>query len=83
MDFDIYIKGALADLANAPFPDAALITGLQQRGLTGPDARLLLEKAVMEGWVARTADGLLQKSVRAAQEAVPGQLAKTDSGDLR
>ena len=77
MELDMHIKGALANLPGTHLGEASFLGELERRGLSGADARLALDKAVLEGWVARSADGGLQKLERALTEAVPGNLANT------
>lgn len=76
MELELYIKGALAPLPGDFMSESQFRTQLERRGLAPGDAEQAIDKAVLDGWVARTGDGLT-KLDRARAEAVPGNLAKT------
>lgn len=77
MELEMYIKGSLANLPAERFDEAQFLGELERRGLASGDARLALDKALMEGWVTRSAGGGLAKLQRAHTEGAPGHLADT------
>lgn len=76
MELEMHIKGALAQLPGDFVSEGQLRSELERRGLAPGDAEQAIEKALLEGWVAKTGDGLA-KLDRARSEAVPGNLARS------
>lgn len=76
METELYIKGALANLPGDFLTESQFRSELERRGLARADVELALHKALLEGWVARSGEGLT-KLERARTEAVPGKLADT------
>ncbi|MBL0726153.1 hypothetical protein [Piscinibacter sp. HJYY11] len=76
MELEMHIKGALAQLPGDFVSDGQFRTELERRGLAPGDAEQAIEKALLEGWVSRTGDGLT-KLGRARSGAVPGNLAQS------
>lgn len=74
MNMDLAIRGALAGLQDDSFSEAALLRGLQGHGLADEDGMLAVERAVLDGYVARTASGVLVKLPRAYASATPADL---------
>ena len=74
MNTDLAIRGALAGLQEEAFSEAALLRELQAHGLAGDDGMLAVERAVLDGYVTRTASGVLVKLPRARAVAVPEHL---------
>ncbi|HEY1130023.1 MAG TPA: hypothetical protein VGF12_11500 [Roseateles sp.] len=73
MNVDLAIRGALASLPEI-FSDAHFLQALQQHDMTAQDARLALERAVMEGYVSRAPSSVLSKLPKAAAVASPDHL---------
>ncbi|MDN3922141.1 hypothetical protein [Roseateles violae] len=65
MNLNLAIKGALGGLPDAGFDEAALLRELAAQGMSAEDSRLALEKAILDGFVERTAAGALSKLPRA------------------
>ncbi len=76
MELELYIKGALAQLPGDFVSEAQFRSELERRGLAPGDAEQAVDKALLDGWVARSGDGLT-KLERARTEAVPGNLARS------
>jgi hypothetical protein len=76
MELELYIKGALAQLPGDFIAESQFRSELKRHGLAPGDGELAVDKALLDGWVARSGDGLT-KLDRARNEAVPGSLAKT------
>ena len=74
MNVDLAIRGSLAKLPGDEVGEASLRDELQQHGMTPEDADLALERAVLDGYVARAAGGRLTKLPRAFLAAQPGAL---------
>lgn len=73
MNVDLAIRGALASLPET-FSDAQFLRVLEQHDMTPQDALLALERAVMDGYVARAPTGVLSKLPKASAVAAPGNL---------
>lgn len=76
MELELFIKGSLAQIPGDFLSESQFRAELERRGLAPGDAAQAVDKALLDGWVARTGDGLT-KLDRARAEAVPGNLAKT------
>ena len=76
MELELYIKGAIAGLPGDFISEPEFRRELERRGLSPGDTELALDKALLDGWVARSGDGLT-KLDRGRSEAVPGKLADT------
>jgi hypothetical protein len=76
MELELYIKGALAGLPGDFISEPEFRRELERRGLAPGDAELAVDKALLDGWVTRSANGLT-KLHRGRSEAVPGKLADT------
>lgn len=76
MELEMHIKGSLADLPGDFIAESQFRAELTRRGLSPGDVDLALDKALLEGWVARSGEGLT-KLGRARDEAASGGLAKT------
>jgi hypothetical protein len=74
MDHEVLIRGSLARLLGDVVPEAALLHEFEAHGLTAGDARLVLDKALLEGFVERAGDGVLRKLPAATQPSQPTQL---------
>ncbi|MFG6417253.1 hypothetical protein ACG02S_25495 [Roseateles sp. DC23W] len=73
MNVDLAIRGALASLPDT-FNHAQFIQALALHDMTAQDAGLALERAVMEGYVARAPSSVLSKLPKAAVVAATGHL---------
>ena len=65
MNLDLALKGALANLPDGGFSEAALLAELASHGLSSQDAGLALETAVLDGYVERVGGNRLSKRPRA------------------
>lgn len=61
MEIDLHVLGAYNTLAHRPVTEALLMAELASRGLSTADSRLALEKAVLEGVLERSPDGIYRK----------------------
>lgn len=68
MTIDMALRGSLASLPDS-FNEMGFLCALAVHGLTLQDSRLLIEKAVLEGYVAHAEHGLLTKLPRAFERA--------------
>lgn len=71
MNTDLAIRGALASLPD-PFSEPAFLEALALHGLTMPDSQLLVEKAILEAYVANAEGGMLRKLPRAFERSDTG-----------
>lgn len=70
MEIDLHVLGAYNTLAHRPVTEALLMAELASRGLSVADSQLALEKAVMEGVLERSPDGIYRKRSSAVDAAV-------------
>lgn len=70
MEIDLHVLGAYNTLAHRPVTEALLMAELASRGLSVADSQLALEKAVMEGVLERSPDGIYRKRSSAVDAEV-------------
>ncbi|RZL32054.1 MAG: hypothetical protein EOP35_20740 [Rubrivivax sp.] len=72
MDLDRVIRGSLARLAGDFVAESAVLREFQAHGLSSADSLMALEKALLEGYLARAGHGDLIKLARAQGVEDPG-----------
>ena len=76
MNVEFAIRGALASLP-ATFSEAQFQRALELHDMTSQDAQLALERAVMEGYLARAPNSVLSKLPKASAIAAAGILPQS------
>lgn len=74
MNVDLAIRGALNSLSDT-FDDAQFVRALERHDMTAQDALLALERALLEGYVARAPSSVLSKLPKASMAVTPGNPA--------
>ncbi len=70
MEMTLQILGAFETLGQASVDAQALLRQLQTRGVTPEDAALALDKALREGLLHRTSDGMLRAGSLTVSERI-------------